>query len=136
MSRRIARELALQALFHLDFNKSTVDAALDSVCEEREELSKSARDYAKLLLIGTSERQDEIDQIITAISKEWKVERMAGIDRNIVRMAIYELQFAKEKLSAGVIINEAIELAKCYGTDQSGRFVNGILGSLVKEQQS
>jgi len=132
MSRRIARELALQALFQLDFNKTTPEEAFQGVCDERAEISLDAREYAHTLLLGTVEQKDAIDQIISQTSKDWKVDRMAGVDRNIVRMALYEMNYGTEKLSAGVIINEAVELAKAFATDESSKFVNGILGSLVK----
>jgi len=132
MSRRIARELALQALFQLDFNQTTPEEAFQGVCAERQEISLDAREYAHTLLLGTVEQKDAIDQIISQTSKDWKVDRMAGVDRNIVRMALYEMNYGTEKLSAGVIINEAVELAKAFATDESSKFVNGILGSLVK----
>jgi len=135
MSRRIARELALQALFQLDFNQTTPEEALQSVCDERQEVSAAAREYAHILLIGTLEQKINIDQVISQTSKDWKVDRMAGVDRNIVRMALYEMNYGTEKLSAGVIINEAVELAKVFATAESSKFVNGILGSLVKKPE-
>lgn len=135
MSRRIARELALQALFQLDFNQITPEEALQSVCEERKEVSSTVRKYAHALLMGTLEQKAAIDKIISDTSKDWKVERMAGVDRNIVRLALYEMDYGTENLSAGVIINEAVELAKEFATDESSKFVNGILGSLVKQQK-
>lgn len=135
MSRRIARELALQALFQLDFNQTTPEEALQSVCEERKEVSSTAREYAHTLLIGTLEQKTAIDKVISNTSKDWKVDRMAGVDRNIVRMALYEMDYGTENLSAGVIINEAVELAKAFATEESSKFVNGILGSLVKKPE-
>jgi len=70
--------------------------------------------------------------LITSVSKEWKIERMAAIDRNVTRIAAYEMKFAQEKLTPNIAINEAVEIAKKYGTDDSARFVNGILGAMVK----
>lgn len=135
MSRRIARELALQALFQLDFNQTTPTEALESVIEEREAVpDAAAREYADLLLTGTLAHKTEIDKLISTISTEWKVDRMAGVDRNIVRLALYEMNYGTEKLSAGVVINEAVELAKAFATEESGKFVNGILGSFVKSK--
>ena len=135
MSRRLARELALQALFQLDFNQVEPEEALNSVCAERTKVTPTAKTYAGELLHGTLTKKAEIDTIIGQVSKEWKVERMAGVDRNIVRLAIFEMNFGAEELNAGVVINEAVELAKSFGTDESSRFVNGILGSLVKKDQ-
>ncbi|GBG55032.1 N utilization substance protein B homolog [Sporomusaceae bacterium FL31] len=132
MSRRKAREMALQALFQLDFNKSDKNEALDAVFSEREAITDNAKQYTQELVSGTQDHLDEIDEIIANNSTEWKLGRMAGVDRNITRIAIYELKFGKEQLAPNIIINEAVELAKTFGSDESGRFVNGILGSLVK----
>jgi N utilization substance protein B len=132
MSRRKAREMALQALFQLDFNQSDKNEALDAVFSEREAITENAKQYTQELVSGTQDHLDEIDEIIANNSTEWKLGRMAGVDRNITRIAIYELKFGKEQLAPNIIINEAVELAKTFGSDESGRFVNGILGSLVK----
>lgn len=132
MSRRKAREVALQVLFQLDFNKVDGTEALNSIFEEHEDISEKARLYAQKLVLGTSSHLKEIDEIISKTANEWKLERMAGVDRNIARMAVYEMRFADEKLSPNVTINEAVELAKKFGSEDSGRFVNGILGSLAK----
>ena len=70
--------------------------------------------------------------MITNSSKEWKLQRMAGVDRNITRMAVYELKFCEEKLTPNIVINEAVELAKKFGSDESSRFVNGILGAIAR----
>lgn len=152
MSRKQARELVLQSLFHLDFNaleeaeaqETVLDTVLEAVVEEFEadldneqkktQLTKKDRVFAKQLLEGTRNNLTEIDTVIGENSKDWKVQRMSGIDRNILRLAVYELKFSEEKLDFGIVINEAVELAKKYGTDDSGRFVNGVLGSLAKKQ--
>ncbi len=150
MSRRQARELVVQALFHLDFNSMeevgneadgqamALDMAVEEFAaelspqEQKEQFSKKDKAFADALLQGARENIEKIDELLSQNSKDWKVSRMASIDRNILRLAIYELFFAPEKLQPGIIINEAVELAKKYGTDDSGRFVNGILGSLSK----
>lgn len=152
MSRRQARELVLQALFHLDFNSleelNDVEKAQDTAFEmavdefgsdlsedeQKAQLTKKDRAFAQKLLQGTREKIGEIDNIITDNSREWKLQRMAGIDRNLLRMAVFELCFDDERLNSGIIINEAVELAKKYGTDDSGRFINGILGSISRTQ--
>jgi len=137
MSRRKAREVALQALFQLDFNKIDKADAMNAVLSESdslsESLSDSARKYANVIVDGTQEHLGEIDAIISKNSTEWKVERMPGVDRNIARMAVYELKFGDEKLAPNIIINEAVELAKTFGTDASARFVNGILGAMIEK---
>ena len=135
MSRRKAREMALQALFQMDYNDSGKNEALEAVFCEREDVSDRAKIYSQELVDGTQIHLKEIDKIISEISTDWKLDRMAGVDRNISRIAIYEMKFGKEQLPPNVIINEAVELAKTFGTEESGRFVNGILGSLVDNKQ-
>lgn len=142
MSRRQARELALQALFQLDFNQSENTepegqqearlAVIDAAAAEMEgRLGSRDRQFVEELVNGTMDSLQEIDGLITSASKDWKLSRMAGVDRNITRMAVYELKFREEKVTPNIIINEAVELAKKYGTDDSGRFVNGILGAVM-----
>ncbi len=136
MSRRKAREMAVQALFQLDFNSDvTKEEALISVFSEREDINESTKLYARALVEGTQNNLAAIDEYISALSREWKIDRMAGVDRNIARMAIYEMKYSDERLQAGVAINEAVELAKTFGTEDSSRFINGILGSIVKNKE-
>ncbi|SDD36432.1 transcription antitermination factor NusB [Sporomusa acidovorans] len=136
MSRRKAREMAVQALFQLDFNSGvTSEEALNSVLNEREDTNETTRLYAKSLVEGTQKNLEAIDEYISELSREWKIDRMAGVDRNIARMAIYEMKYSQEKLQPGVAINEAVELAKTFGTEDSSRFINGILGSIVKNKE-
>lgn len=135
MSRRKAREMAVQALFQLEFNPGvTRDEALDLVFSEREDVNDNAKSYARSLVEGTQTHLAAIDEYISELSREWKIDRMAGVDRNITRMAIYEMQYSVERLQPGVAINEAVELAKTFGTEDSSRFINGILGSIVKNK--
>lgn len=154
MSRRQARELVLQALFHLDFNSldelaSEADAqaaVMDMVVGEMEEelsaeeqkavLTKKDKVFANKLLQGTRSKLADIDDIISKSSKDWKLHRMAGIDRNLLRLAVFEMCFDRdENLNFGIVINEAVELAKKYGTDDSARFVNGVLGSISRAKK-
>ena len=92
--------------------------------------------FAAQLVHGTRANVEAIDAQIAANSREWKVERMAAVDRNLTRMATYEMCFAEEKLTPNIAINEAVELAKKYGTDDSSRYVNGILGAIMKSAKS
>ncbi len=133
MSRRKSREMALQTLFQLDYNTADKNEAMQAVLSENDKLSENTREYTEQLVNGTQEKIAEIDAIIMEVSDEWKLDRMAGIDRNIARIAIYEMKYGAEKLSPNVVINEAVELAKIFGTEESSRFVNGILGALVKK---
>ncbi|MBQ3853870.1 MAG: transcription antitermination factor NusB [Anaerovibrio sp.] len=143
MSRRRAREVALQTLFQLDMNpvekgaevaearQAAIDVAVAAM-DDDEKLGKKDMAFLVELVNGTEDNRDEIDSIISENSKEWKLQRMAGVDRNITRLAVYELKFGEEKLTPNIVINEAVELAKKFGTDESSRFVNGILGAIAR----
>ena len=143
MSRRRAREVALQTLFQLDMNpvekgaevaearQAAIDVAVAAM-DDDEKLGKKDMAFLVELVNGTEDNRDEIDSIISENSKEWKLQRMAGVDRNITRLAVYELKFGEEKLTPNIVINEAVELAKKFGTAESSRFVNGILGAIAR----
>lgn len=143
MSRRQAREIALQTLFQLDMNpiddgadvskarQAAIEVAV-SAADETVKLSSNDKKFLLELVNGTECNLEEIDEIISDKSKEWKLNRMMGVDRSITRMAVYELKFREEKLTPNIIINEAVELAKKFGTDESSRFVNGILGAIAR----
>ena len=139
MSRRQAREAALQALFQLDLNpgeegqqEQYETLAIDTVLGEAEKMSARDREFVSTLVHGTRAHLAEIDSLIAASSKDWRLERMATVDRNITRLATFEIRFAEETLTPNIAINEAVELAKKYGTDDSSRYVNGILGAMMK----
>ncbi len=88
--------------------------------------------FSHSLVTGTKEKQAEIDEELSKLSKDWKLDRMSTIDRNLLRMSVYEIRYGEEKTPASIVINEAVELAKIYGTDESAGFINGILGTLVR----
>lgn len=141
MSRRQARESALQALFQMDFNKPSGEEeqeayetlAIDTaLCEAGEPLGKADRAYLQSLVVGVHASLPQIDKLILECARGWSIERMAAVDRTVMRIAVFEMCFASEKLPAGVAINEAVELAKRYGTDNSARYVNGVLDTLSK----
>lgn len=146
MIRRIAREIVLQSLFQIDFTKCDPESAIQMAWEyqkegdndkvvvdshKEEELAK-AMGYAQKLMEGIITNIDVVDENIGKYAIDWTVERMPATDRNILRIAVYEMLFADEKLAPGVAINEAVEIAKLYGTEDSPRFINGILGKMVK----
>lgn len=142
MSRRQARELALQALFQLDLNPCDEEAQLTTamtqvieaaIAEYEEHTGKHDRAFVEELVGGTLDNLVQIDELIGASAKDWKVSRMPGVDRNIARLAVFELKFREEKVAANIIINEAVELAKKFGTDDSSRFVNGVLGAIARK---
>lgn len=132
--RRIAREVVLQSLFQIDFTEAAADAALFAAMAEREEENTpKAESYAKALLAGVQAYKEEIDAKLNAVAVDWSVERMPATDRNILRIAVYEMLFAEPAIDTGIAINEAVEIAKVYGTDDSPKFINGVLGKLAKE---
>ena len=129
--------MVLQSLFQMDFTQADPEESLKIALEvqrdeEKSEEAEKAFGYAEKVLKGVSENLSEIDGLIGKYAINWEVKRMPGIDRNILRMAIYEMRFAKEKLPVTVAVNEAVELAKRYGQDESSSFVNGILASVAK----
>ena len=133
MIRRIAREVALQSLFQIDFNSCEAEVAVDAALTEHEEENASkARDYALLLVQGVLDNKEAIDARLGEYAIDWTVERMSATDRNILRVAVYEMLFAEPAVACGIAINEAVEVAKAYGTEESPRFVNGVLGKLAK----
>lgn len=140
MSRKLAREAAFKALFQLDFNfeederEAYENLAIETMFDDEPKLTlKKDLAYIEQSVKGTREHLEEIDATITAHLKPgWQLSRIMAIDRNILRLAIYEMKFAEEPLPKGIAINEAVELAKSYGTDDSGKFVNGILEAISK----
>lgn len=128
MMRRRAREAALQVLFQMDLGKVSLDEALAAVAAS----DWLADDWTLVVTLarGTRAHLVEIDALIARVAEHWTLERMATVDRNILRMGIFELQSTDTPL--GVVINEAVELAKRYSTEESGRFVNGLLGKIVR----
>ena len=133
MIRRIARELVLQSLFQIDFAQVDCEAALNAAVEERSDKSaEKAKEYALDVLNGVLANSEAIDARISEYAIDWTLERMPAVDRNILRVAVYEMFFAAEKLVPNVAINEAVEIAKIYGTDDTPRFINGVLGKMVR----
>lgn len=133
MIRRIARELVLQSLFQIDFAQVDCEAALNAAVEERSDKSaEKAKEYAHDVLNGVLANSEAIDARISEYAVDWTLERMPAVDRNILRVAVYEMFFAAEKLVPNVAINEAVEIAKIYGTDDTPRFINGVLGKMVR----
>ncbi len=123
----------MQVLFHIDFTGGDPAEVMASVYGmQEEEIPESVNDYVKWVVTGTLSRKDEIDLLISELARDWKLERMGGVDRAVTRMAIYEIKFGEDKVPPRAAVNEAVELAKHFGSDESGRFVNGILGSLVR----
>ena len=135
-NRHLSRSVVLQTLFEWDFRSCVVDDARESLVRNATEFAPNAGDlpFMDELLRGTIERKNDLDLVIEKAAPEWPIDRIALVDRNVLRLGLYELLFAdREKVPAKVAINEAIELAKSYGGENSGRFVNGVLGAVYKE---
>lgn len=116
--------------------EDALQVALEVQTDEGDaEEAKKAVPYAKSVLQSTISNLAQIDALIGKYAINWEVKRMPGIDRNILRMAICEMLFAKEKIPVTVAINEAVELAKLFGSEASARFVNGVLGKLMREEK-
>jgi N utilization substance protein B len=123
-TRRGARERALSLCYELDVRGSSLDELLADLPAEPDP-------YAVALARGVEEHRDEIDTLIRKFADRWSLERMPVVDRNVLRMAVFELAHRPE-VPVGVAISEAVELAKRYSTDDSGRFVNGMLGRIAE----
>ncbi|HOV79840.1 MAG TPA: transcription antitermination factor NusB [Bacillota bacterium] len=130
MSRRLARERALQVLFQVDMAGADEDEAFSQMDENFGTLVRHG-DFAVRLVRGTLENLGFIDGIIAGISKDWDIKRMAYVDRNIMRLALYEILFCDD-IPDSVSVNEAIEMGKTFGGEESGKFINGILGKVLE----
>jgi N utilization substance protein B len=129
-ARRKARELALQMLFQHDMSGNGPEMII-STFEELQKSKANTREFATKIFIGTVENLASIDDMITAQADNWRLSRMAVVDRNIIRMSVYEF-LNEDDTPKLVIIDEAIEIAKKYGTQKSSQFINGILDGILK----
>ena len=129
LSRRHARELALQALYGSEVGKRPADEMLTETLARTD--ASEARAFVRDLVFGTLESEAESDALIAPLLEGWTLDRLPTIDRIVLRMGAFELQHRKETDPA-VVINEAVELAKKFSTEDSGRYVNGVLGRLLE----
>lgn len=134
-ARQIGRSIVLQSLYEWDFygKKGELNDLVERDLKEfAPELDEA--DFVRKLATGVTEKIENIDEIIKRAAPEWPIEQIAIVDRNILRIGLFELLFAsREEVPPRVAINEAIELAKAYGGLNSGKFVNGVLGTIYKE---
>jgi N utilization substance protein B len=129
-ARRKARELALQMLFQHDLAGNTPETII-ATFEELQKSKPNTREFATKIFRGTVEHIGSIDEMIQNQAENWRLSRMAAVDRNIIRMSIYEFLHENDTPKL-VIIDEAIEIAKKYGTQKSSQFINGILDGILK----
>jgi len=141
MNRHLSRSIVMQTLFELDFNglvsgKTKIKDTKTALLRNTEEFAPGMGDFSFVqeLLDNILEKRNDIDDIIEKAAPEWPIDKISIVDRNILRIGLFELLFADRKeVPAKVAINEAIELAKTFGGESSGRFVNGVLGAVYKE---
>ena len=135
-NRHLSRSIVLQSLFEWDLNAIERKAVIEVLDRNIEEFApnKTDRPFMEKLLNGILSKQSEIDLVIAKAAPEWPIDRISPVDRNILRLGLFELLFAdRTEVPAKVAINESIELAKQFGGDNSSRFVNGVLGAVYKE---
>jgi N utilization substance protein B len=130
-SRRKSRECALQLLYQMEMGGQSLQDAV-SLFWQSHDADEDVRIFADQLVAGVNGHLDEIDEVLSVFSTNWKISRMASIDKNILRIAIYELIHCPD-IPVKVTINEAVEIAKSFGTAESGAFVNGILDNVAKK---
>ena len=131
--RRVARELALKFLYQTEFNSNSPDSELNSFCE-RANVSEEIQDFTQTLIKNIFIHKKEVDGLLKKISANWVPDRMAMIDKNILRLGICELMF-DSTTPPKVVINEAVEIAKKFGTEESPDFINGILDKVYKDSK-
>lgn len=136
-NRHLARTIALQTLYQWDFNGKPDDQLSAMLRQNFHEFAPDFDDggFAENLVNGVSAHREAIDQEIIGHAPEWPLEQITNVDRNVLRIGIYELKVDAE-IPAKVAINEAIELAKTFGGESSGKFVNGVLGTIYKEMEA
>ncbi len=128
--RTKARERALQALYQIDVAAEGIDEALARFWKSFEPVEREVQQVAEQLVRGVAAQRREIDDAIESVSEHWRLDRMAKVDRNILRLAVFELR--SSEVPVKVVINEAIELGKKYGSESSGAFVNGVLDKIAQ----
>ena len=126
--RRSSRELAMQALYYIDMGKNDEDQAYRLFCINFDP-AEDIKPFFTVLVKGVLENRTDIDRMIETFSSNWKLSRMSGVDRNVMRIATFEMMFCPD-IPAKVSINEAIDIGKKYGTADSGAFINGILDAI------
>jgi transcription antitermination protein NusB len=129
--RSKARERALQALYQIDVAATDIDEALGRFWKSFEPVEAEVRSLTEELVRGVAKNRRAVDETIERTSTNWRLDRMARVDRNVLRLAVYEL--IQTEVPLKVVINEAIELGKKYGTESSGAFINGVLDKVAND---
>ncbi|SFR02641.1 transcription antitermination factor NusB [Desulfoscipio geothermicus] len=132
MGRRQAREAAMQVLYQVEVGRVNVEEACGYV-QENLALADRDMEYTRYLVHGTIDNLPELDKTIAEYSRDWHFSRLAAVDKSILRMALFEMLYA-EDIPESVAINEAVELTKVFSGKESGKFINGILGAILKKE--
>jgi N utilization substance protein B len=132
--RRQSREISLQILFQVEYAPQISFEDMLALYDEKKD--RALIKYADEIISGVQAKKVDIDKKIQNASRHWKIERMGGVDRNILRMAVFEIFYAHEMLEPKIAINEAIEIAKIFGSQESPSFVNGILDQVVRNERA
>jgi N utilization substance protein B len=130
--RRRSREIALQVLFQTEFTSALSGDRALGLYLDNFEATGEVRDFASQLVKGVWDNRSEIDSLIQAHSQSWKVTRMAFVDKNILRIAVFELKFLSDHVPFQVALDEAIEIGKRFGSLESSAFINGVLDNIAK----
>jgi transcription antitermination protein NusB len=131
-TRRKSREMALQMLFQLDMGKQDIEDVRKTFWNERRDLDEKVRGFADDLFRVAAERQAEIDELVERNAEHWRMDRMAAVDRNVLRVGVAEF-LGFSDTPKPVVINEALEIARRFSTPESVTFINGVLDSVAKE---
>jgi N utilization substance protein B len=136
-NRHLARTIAMQSLFNWDFNGKPRDDLEKLIKKNFEQFAPKFDDhgFVNKLINGVVDKLDKIDEYITRYATEWPLEQITIVDRNVLRIGVYELIY-DDDIPAKVAINEAIEIAKTFGGESSGKFVNGVLGAIYKDMEN
>lgn len=135
-SRHLSRSVAMQTLYEWDFRGKPMEMLDDMISYNTDEFAPGVEDadFIRRLVYSCIEKMTEIDTVIQKAAPQWPIEQIAAVDRAVLRVGLYELLFGnRDEVPPKVAINEAIELAKSFGGDSSGRFVNGVLGTVYRE---
>jgi len=129
--RRRSRELAVQILFHLEFSHDDPAEVFDLICDNFD-APETIREFSKMLVLGVCEKKERLDRLISQASRNWRIDRMARLDRSILRLAAFEIMFIPE-IPARVSLDEAVEIGKKFGSEDSGRYINGVLDNIYNK---
>lgn len=134
-NRHLCRALALQSLYEWDFHRSETKDATEILKRDIEEFAPELeeKEFCERIVAGVMEHREEIDELITKFAPDWPLAKITTVDRNVLRIGTFELTYTHE-IPSKVAINEAIELAKTFGGESSGKFVNGVLGAVYRDQ--